>query len=607
MMIQLEYDSFQPQFKTPFGAVPQQTPIQFTINVKTSDTIGQVALCIVRDGQWDAEKDLPMTAKTPVCYQVSFTPTQAGLYFYYFQVSTSNETVFYGCIDGGYGGPGVQYARREQVQMYQLTTLAAVETLPKWYREGVAYQIFVDRFYNGNPDGHVNAPKPNSFIYGRASDRPMYVRGPGQDILRWDFFGGNLRGIEAKIPYLKKLGVTILYLTPIFQATSNHRYDTGDYLKIDPVLGDLADFDHLVSALHRAGMRVILDGVFNHVGVDSRYFNRSGHYDTVGAAQARTSPYYPWFTFINYPTEYDSWWGITDLPTVDKENKAYRDFIFGADDSVIDYWTSRGVDGWRLDVADELPDDFIAGIRKALDRYPDKVLIGEVWEDASHKLAYGQRRHYLEGGGLQAVMNYPLRRLIIHVLTGTMSPADWWRDLMTLKENYPQTTFQFNFNNIGSHDTPRILTMLQEDMARLRLAVGMLLTLPGVPCLYYGDEAKMTGGKDPDNRAFYPWANADLAEIRVVEQWTHWRQNHVWLNTAKFAPLYLADYGIGYVYWQDGQQVLVVINVTTMTHEITPAACELSVVPESLATAIKQRLVGQTLSGNELRLIENFT
>mgnify|MGYP003361997652 FL=1 len=607
MLIQLDYDSFQPQFKTPFGAVPQQLPVQFSLNVKTTATIGQVALCIVHDGQWDAEKVLPMTAKSATCYQVSFTPTQVGLYFYYFQVSTSQETSFYGCVDGGYGGHGVQYARREQVQMYQLTTIATVETLPKWYREGVAYQIFVDRFYNGNPDGHVNAPKPNSFIYGRASDRPMYVRGAGQEILRWDFFGGNLRGIEAKIPYLKKLGVTILYLTPIFQATSNHRYDTGDYLKIDPVLGDLADFDHLVTALHRAGMRVILDGVFNHVGVDSRYFNRSGHYDTVGAAQSRTSPYYPWFTFINYPTEYDSWWGITDLPTVDKENDAYRNFIFGASDSVIDYWTARGVDGWRLDVADELPDDFIMGIRKALDHYPDKVLIGEVWEDASHKLAYGQRRHYLEGGGLQAVMNYPLRRLIIHVLTGTMAPSDWWRELMTLKENYPKSTFQFNFNNIGSHDTPRILTMLQEDMARLRLAVGMLLTLPGVPCLYYGDEAKMTGGKDPDNRAFYPWARADQAEIQVVTQWTHWRQNHPWLNAANFAPFYLADYGIGYVYWQDQQQVLVVINVTAMTHEITTAACQLDVVPDTLAAAIQQQLVGQTLSGNQLQLIENFT
>ncbi|ETY75778.1 amylopullulanase [Lactiplantibacillus fabifermentans T30PCM01] len=605
--MQLTYDSFLPQFKTPFGAVLQNTTLHFTLNVQTPGLLKTVALCIAHDGQWDAEQALPMTATSDGDYTVTFAPAQAGLYFYYFRVQTTHDTTFYGCVDGGYGGEGEQYARREQVQMYQLTVMQAKETLPQWYREGVAYQIFVDRFYNGNPDGHVNAPKPNSFIYGRMTDTPMYIRNQHQEILRWDFFGGNLRGIEAKLPYLKKLGVTVLYLTPIFQATSNHRYDTGDFLKIDPVLGELSDFDHLVTAIHDAGMHLILDGVFNHVGVDSRYFNRSGHYDTVGAAQARTSPYYPWFTFINYPTEYDSWWGITDLPTVDKENQAYRDFIFGQPSSVINYWTERGVDGWRLDVADELPDDFIMGIRHALDQFDDKVLIGEVWEDASHKLAYGQRRHYLEGGGLQAVMNYPLRRLIIHVLTGTLAPVDWWRELMTLKENYPQTTFRYNFNNIGSHDTPRILTMLQEDMSRLQLAVSMLLTLPGVPCLYYGDEAKMTGGKDPDNRAFYPWASADQAQIHYVQKWTHWRQNHPWLNTAAMAPFYLADYGIGYVYWQDGQTVLVVINVTNMNHVIAAADWHLAVVPPELASAVQQRLNGQTLSGTQIQLIENFT
>ncbi|MFC6163922.1 glycoside hydrolase family 13 protein [Lactiplantibacillus dongliensis] len=604
--MQLDYDSFQSQCKTPFGAVLVKTPVTFTLRVQTSAAVQAVKLCMVHDGQWDAEQALPMTAQTER-YTTTFTPTQTGLYFYYFQVQTATDTIYYGCVDGGAGGPGVQYAQRNQVQMYQLTILASVEHLPRWYREGVAYQIFADRFYNGNPDGHVNAPKPNSFLYGRLSDRPLYIRGPHQEIMRWDFFGGNLKGIEAKIPYLKKLGVTIIYLTPIFQATSNHRYDTGDYFKIDPVLGDLTDFDHLVAALHRAGMRLILDGVFNHVGVDSRYFNRSGHYDTVGAAQSRTSRYYNWFTFINYPTEYDSWWGISDLPTVDKENQDYRDFIFAKPGSVIDYWTARGVDGWRLDVADELPDDFIAGIRRALDHYPDKVLIGEVWEDASHKLAYGERRHYLEGGGLQAVMNYPLRRLIIHVLNGTLAPVDWWRELMTLKENYPASTFNYNFNNIGSHDTPRILTMLQNDRQRLQLAVAMLMTLPGVPCLYYGDEAKMTGGKDPDNRAYFPWAGVDQTQQQVVQRWAVWRQNHPWLNAAAFVPFYLGDYGIGYVFWQAEQQVLVVINVTTMGQVLKAADLHLAGMPTTLATAIQQRLVGQELAGTQVQLIENFT
>ncbi|MFC6180734.1 glycoside hydrolase family 13 protein [Lactiplantibacillus daowaiensis] len=605
--MQIDYNSFQTAYRSPFGAVMPQTSVHFTLKVQASEPIQQVSFCVAHDGQWDAEVAQTMTGPGPL-YTTTFTPTQSGLYFYYFEVQLTNDTVYYGCVDGGYGGPGMQYARRDQVQMYQLTTLAAKETLPQWYREGVAYQIFVDRFYNGNPDEHVNAPKPNSFLYGRMSDRPMYIRNAQQEILRWDFFGGNLRGIEAKIPYLKRLGVTIIYLTPIFQAASNHRYDTGDYYEIDPVLGDLSDFDHLVTALHRAGMRLILDGVFNHVGVESRYFNRSGHYDTVGAAQSRTSRYYNWFTFINYPTEYDSWWGIGDLPTVDKENQDYRDFIYDQPSSVIDYWTARGVDGWRLDVADELPDDFIAGIRRALDRYPDKVLIGEVWEDASHKLAYGQRRHYLEGGGLQAVMNYPLRRLIIHVLTGTMLPAEWWRELMTLKENYPATTFAYNFNNIGSHDTPRILTMLQDDVKRLRLAIGLLMTLPGVPCLYYGDEAKMAGGKDPDNRAFYPWNQADQALQHDVTAWVHWRQARPQLNTLAFAPFYLGDYAIGYVYWQaDQPQLLVVLNVTTMEHVVTSAALQLSGLPTAVAAAVTTKLVGQTVKVNQLQLFEKFT
>lgn len=604
--MQLTYNSFLSQFKRPFGAVTRATLVHFTLQVQTTSPLKNVTLCVAHDGQWDAEQRLAMRSGADG-YTATFTPSLVGLYFYYFCVETVTDTVFYGCVDGGYGGLGTLYGQRDQVQMYQLTVLKARENLPRWYREGVAYQIFVDRFNNGNADGHVNAPKPNSFIYGRLTDKPMYVRNAQQEILRWDFFGGNLKGIEAKLPYLQQLGVTILYLTPIFQAASNHRYDTGDYLKIDPVLGTLADFDHLVTALHRAGMRVILDGVFNHVGVESRYFNRSGHYDTIGAAQSRNSPYYPWFTFINYPSDYDSWWGISDLPTVNKENPDYRNFIFGHSDSVIDYWTQRGVDGWRLDVADELPDDFIAGIRRALDRYPDKVLIGEVWEDASHKLAYGQRRHYLEGGALQAVMNYPLRRLLIHVLTGTLAPVDWARQLMTLKENYPQTTFQYNFNNIGSHDTPRILTMLQNDRGRLKLAQQLLLTLPGVPCLYYGDEALMTGGKDPENRAYYPWTSADAEQIRFVQRWTKWRQNHPWLNAAHFVPFAVADYGIGYVYWQERQTVLIVVNVTTMTETIAATALHLALVPPELATAIHQRLDGQSLSGQQCQIIENFT
>lgn len=605
MSIVIEYDSFQISKKSPFGAVVKGTELNFNVKVHSSDNIQKVLLHVACDGHWDAEHDHPMT-KGSITYQTTFTPKCPGLYFYYFEVITDSESCFYGCLDGGFGGEGVVYMNRADVQMYQLTVLNQVETIPEWYQHGLGYHIFVDRFNNGNPDGKINHPKPNSFIYGQKSDSPMYIRNNKQEVVRWDFYGGNLLGIEKKLPYLKQLGVTVIYLSPIFEAMSNHRYDTSDYLKIDPMLGTLADFDHLVKAIHDAGMHLILDGVFNHVGVNSRYFNQAGVYETLGAAQSQDSRYYPWFTFTKYPQEYDSWWGVTDLPTVNKHNVDYQNFIYGNDDSVIDYWTARGVDGWRLDVADELPDEFIMGIRHALDKYPDKILIGEVWEDASHKIAYGKRRHYLEGGMLQAVMNYPLRKLIIRVLTGDLKPSEWWLELMTLEENYPATVFKYNFNNIGSHDTTRILTKLHGNRDWLQQAFGMLFTMPGVPCVYYGDETGLMGGKDPNNRAFFPWDNLDVNLQQFVEQWYHWRTQHRWIDDAEFAPFYLGSYGIGYVYWRDDKKLLVVLNTSSNQRQINANDMMLEVVPSDLAVSVKKCLTGKSLEHGDFKVIESF-
>nr|WP_125565854.1 glycoside hydrolase family 13 protein [Companilactobacillus insicii] len=605
MSIVIEYDSFQTTDKEPFGAVEKATKVDFQIKVHASDEIQKVVLHVAKDGHWDTEHQVVMDLKNPYFY-TDFVPKSSGLYFYYFEVKTLNERCFYGCIDGGFGGEGTIYNNRRDVQMYQLTVVDHVESIPDWYKHGVAYQIFVDRFNNGNADKHVNNPKPNSFIYGRKTDLPMYIRNKKQEVVRWDFYGGNLLGIEQKIPYLKQLGVTVIYLSPIFEAMSNHRYDTGDYLKIDPMLGTLDDFDSLVTAIHNAGMHLILDGVFNHVGVNSRYFNQSGYYDTVGAEQSMDSPYYPWFTFTKYPKEYDSWWGVTDLPTVNKSNPDFQQFIYGAKDSVIDYWTSRGVDGWRLDVADELPDEFIMGIRRSLDKYPDRILIGEVWEDASHKMAYGRRRHYLEGGMLQAVMNYPLRKLIIRVLTGDLRPSEWWLELMTLKENYPKTTFNYNFNNIGSHDTERILTLLHGNREWLEQAYGLLFTLPGVPCLYYGDEAGLTGGKDPENRAYFPWKSADRALQNTVTKWYQWRKKHSWINEAKFSPFYLGDYGIGFTYCKDDKKILIVLNTSINPHEIHANDFMLDTVPCVLCSEVKKCLIGKTMEKSSIEVIEDF-
>ena len=287
------------------------------------------------------------------------------------------------------------------------------------------YQIFPDRFANGNPNRVINQPKKNSFIYATEEDEPFYIKNKENEIVRWDFFGGNFKGIQDKIPYLQELGITALYLNPIFEASSNHRYDTNDYFKVDSILGTEEEFRSLIAALHTAGIAVVLDGVFSHVGKNSRYFNISGFYgENSGAARDPQSPYRDWFTFNHYPNDYKSWWGVADLPEVRKENPSFQEFIYGDLDSVLSKWTSMGVDGWRLDVADELTDDFIAGIRKNLLSYQEKILIGEVWEDASNKIAYDTRRKYVFGDHLQGVMNYPLRQQILDILKQSRSLQD---------------------------------------------------------------------------------------------------------------------------------------------------------------------------------------
>ena len=327
--------------------------------------------------------------------------------------------------------------------------------------------------------------------------------------------------------------MTTLYLNPIFEAASNHRYDTGDYRAIDPLLGTEADFRALCTAAHQRGMRVILDGVFNHTGSNSRYFNAEGYYPEPGAAQSQNSEYYNWYSFHPWPSDYDAWWGVKTLPAVNEAQPAYRDFIFGDQDSVVRHWLRCGADGWRLDVADELPGDFIEGIRSAIDaEKPGAYLLGEVWEDGSNKIAYSQRRRYLLGRQVHGLMNYPFRTALLDFLRG--GDAAVFRDSMeTSRENYPPFAFYGAMNFLGTHDTARILTLLGAEgtpktkaeraayrlsptelargLAKLRLAGMLLYSFPGSPTLFYGDEAGMQGFEDPLNRGAFPWGSEDAA------------------------------------------------------------------------------------------------
>ena len=431
---------------------------------------------------------------------------------------------------------------------WQLTVYDDSRPTPAWFGRGITYQIFPDRFCR------TRVPDPAGMVGDRVvhqdwDDTPVW-RPDAQGIIRNnDFFGGSLAGITSRLDYLQSMGVGTLYLCPIFESDSNHRYDTADYRRIDPMLGTEEDFRTLCREAGCRGIRVMLDGVFNHTGSNSRYFNAQGFYPELGAAQSRESQYYNWYSFHPWPEDYDAWWGIKNLPAVNELEKSYVDYIIEGDNSIIKRWLRAGASGWRLDVADELPDEFIAKIRAAMnEENPDTYLLGEVWEDGTTKIAYSQRRKYLLGRETNGLMNYPFRTALMAYLLG--GGAEYFRDSMEeLHENYPAPAFYGAMNFLSTHDTPRLLTILgltspapqtrderavyqlsDSDLARgmslLKLAALILYTFPGSPMLYYGDEAGLQGFEDPFNRGTYPWGRENAELVQYFQQLGALRKSH---------------------------------------------------------------------------------
>ena len=461
------------------------------------------------------EKQISSRPEEGVFEAIIKTPENGCLIWYYFMVYDADGVcTFYGNAFDGMGGEGACYEKDPKA--FQITVYKKTIT-PEWYKNAVVYQIFPDRF----------APDQEKFdkdaVYGESSPlpedwykTPHYEKDEKGNVTSWEFFGGTLNGIRAKLPYLLSLGVTAIYLNPIFKAVSNHRYDTADYFTIDPKLGTEADFKELCREAEASGISIILDGVFSHTGADSIYFDKYGRNGN-GAFKNEHSPYRKWYYFTpDKEPGYECWWGVTDLPKVNKLDPSYRDFICGKD-GVIQHWLNAGARGFRLDVADELPDEFIKEIRKAVkDCGEDKLLIGEVWEDASNKISYGVQREYFNGEELDGVMNYPLRKMILDFLTGKGDGYLTSRKMENLMENYPHENFMGGLDIIGSHDRKRIMTVLGAEQdrelarRRLKLAAALQYACPGVPCIYYGDETSLTGGADPENRGAYPWGREDL-------------------------------------------------------------------------------------------------
>ena len=446
-----------------------------------------------------------------------------GLYFYHFIMYTSDGMRLLLKTVGGYGDFDPKGKEKWQLTVYE----KGFET-PKHTRGGIIYQIFPDRFYRGEN----SLPYPDDrYIRDDWGGMPEYTQKSYPKYLGNDYFCGNLNGIAKKLDYLKGLGVTMIYLNPIFEAHSNHRYNTANYFKIDSLLGTEKDFISLCKKAKKKGIDIILDGVFSHTGDDSIYFNAKKRYGDGGAFNDSNSPYFSWYKFKSFNDDYECWWGVKTLPEVSEDDPAFTEFITG-ENGVIRYWMKRGASGFRLDVADELPDAFLDKVRLAVKaENADGYLLGEVWEDATNKISYCKRRRFLRGKQLDSVMNYPFANAIIDFVSGGNGDA-FAESIMTVLENYPAPALHNLMNHIGTHDTPRILTRLaaepsmnrgreweseqslspaqyKEGIKLLRLAALLQYTLVGIPSLYYGDEAGMTGYGDPFCRGCYPWNKAD--------------------------------------------------------------------------------------------------
>ena len=562
------------EYKTPFGCVMENQPCSLTVKVPDYYAVSGMDVILTTDTAYGMQVSFELTDTQDgyQIYKTQFSLPRCGLYFYHFRCQ-------------GAQGPFQVYRCGEtdtsinQGDLWQLTCYPQQFHTPKAYAGAVMYQIFPDRFFRSGSCDLTEKLQPY-WVHENWDDTPHYLPNEHGEVLNNDFFGGNLRGIREKLPYLKRMHVDVIYLNPISMAFSNHRYDTADYMRPDPMLGTEEDFSALCADAHKLGMKVILDGVFSHTGSNSVYFDRN-HIFGHGAVSDPNSPYRSWFDFQEYPNRYTSWWGIDTLPCVNEMDPAFLEHIITGENSVIAHWMSLGADGFRLDVADELPDDFIALFRQRLKELnPEALLLGEVWEDASNKISYGARRKYFSHGELDSVMNYPFRSAILSFLA--QPDANSFRaNIMSVVEHYPQEVLHCLMNSLSTHDTPRILTLLgdsfdgskqekanrflSEDaklwaVRRECAAAALQFTLPGMPCIYYGDEAGLEGFEDPFNRRCFPWGRELTSLQTAYESLSRIKGRYAALKRGHITFENPNDHVIHFIRTLNGQRIHTFVN-----------------------------------------------
>ena len=541
-------------FKCPKGTIAKGNEVNFTLEVDKSQTPKEVYLMIKDDEAWDYTYEKMQKNQNKYTKTLKFE--NSGHYWYNFKIVFKDYSVF---VSKTYDNHS--YTSHDKGEDFSQQVTEEEYVCTDSMQGGIIYQIFVDRFCKV---GDVKTRKPLVL----RDDWGGAIKKNTTDpiLINEEVFGGNFKGITSKLDYLEELGVTVIYMCPISEAYSNHKYDTADYMTVDDMYGTEEDFKELIEKAKEKGMKIVIDGVYNHTGSDSIYFNKKGRYDSIGAYQSKDSKYHKWFDFINYPDVYESWWGIDTLPRVNGKCTEFHDYIAG-NGGVIEKFMKLGVAGVRLDVVDELDNSFVKKISNKIKEFgKDKVIMGEVWEDAGTKIAYSSRRKYFVENELNSVMNYPVKESLLNYIKSG-EPYELVSTIRMLQSNYPKVVQDNLMNFLTTHDTVRFRSELEaltngnlEEADKLmKLASAVSYTMVGVPSIFYGDEYGMKNN-DGSSRGCFDWKNYQneifnwykkLANIRKMPVMKDGEINVLFARRGKFV----------YERFNDNERVIIATNI----------------------------------------------
>ena len=578
----LYHSGWNTLYRDPFGAAPTSSTV--TLRLASATSVTKAALYVTDSGA--AYQTLPMTvlsrSNSRIIWTASFTtPSTTGNLRYWFKAQAGSTIRWYGDSTDTDNGPGQTETSQSSLVDYRINIYLKSFTTPSWMDNAVVYQIFPDRFYDGDKANDALEKTGTQYAYITTyfhknwSDTPF--DGPPYSS---DFFGGDLQGVIDKLPYLQHLGITVIYLNPIFLAPSDHKYDTSNFKEIDPEFGTLQTFQTLVANAKADGIHLILDGVFEDTGSDSVYFDKYGQYPG-GACDSTSSPYYSWYTWTGNPTDpnrcandqYDSWSGIDTIPLL-RDIPAVENYFFKQPDSVAQYWLSQGIGGWRLDSADTLPMSYWRAFRTAIKgAYPNSVIIGEKnnWVDALP---------WLLGDQWDGVMNYQFRNAVLDFFAGGRDSSDnsnatnagqFLNTQMGLLAEYPRPAIMSSMNLVDSHDTARIFNSLLYDEQAVKLVAFYQMTWLGAPTILYGDETEIAGSDGNTTRATFPWGDQDKGLENYYAAIIAMRHTHPALYKGSVTPLgsFNSQRTVVFLRHQGKQWVIVALNDSAKKQTVT--------------------------------------